>query len=188
VTEKIFLCPRCDAPTARGQEYCVECGVRLHGSLRVDRPTGSARGVRLRAFALALVAAGGTATAIWATRDEAAATPIVTALGGSIRVKQPAAETASRLATWPRGRKGWTIVLVSVPKVEGRDHAVVLAQAARDKGLEPVGILDSAGYASLRPGYWIVFQGVYDSQAEATGSLREARGASKSARVQTINQ
>jgi hypothetical protein len=188
VTETVSSCPRCDAPTSRGQEYCVECGVRLRGSARVDRPAGSTRGVRLRAFALALVAAAGAATAIWATRDEAAATPVITALGGSIPVKQPVTETTSRLASWPRGRKGWTIVLVSVPKVEGRDRAVALAQAARDKGLEPVGILDSAGYASLRPGYWVVFQGVYDSQAEATGSLRDARAASKSARVQTINQ
>jgi hypothetical protein len=187
VTESTSRCPRCDAPTSRGQEYCVECGVRLHGSLRVNRPAASMRAVRLRVLTLTLVAVAGAATAIWATRDEAAATPVITALGGSIPVEQPTAEATSRLATWPRGRQGWTIVLVSVPKVEGRDRAVALAQAARDKGLEAVGILDSASYASLRPGYWIVFQGVYESQAEATGSLREARAASKSARVQTIN-
>jgi hypothetical protein len=188
VIEETAPCPRCSALIGRGQEYCVECGVRLHGSLRVDRPTGSTRGVRLRALALGLIAAAGTATAIWATRDEATATPIVTAIGGSTPVKQPTDKTTSSLTVWPRGREGWTIVLVSVPKVEGRDRAVALAQAARDKGLEQVGILDSASYASLRPGYWILFQGVYESQAEATGSLREARVASKSARVQTINQ
>ena len=124
---------------------------------------------------------------MWATWDEATATPIVTALGGSIPVGQPAVEGKSKLTNWPQDRSGWTIVLVSVPKVDGRDRAVALAQAARDKGLEQVGILDSARYASLRPGYWIVFQGVYESQAEATGSLREARAASKSARVQAVN-
>ncbi len=187
MTAQIVLCPRCETPTSRGQEYCLECGVRLQGSSRVERPPRSTRGVRLRAISLALIAASGASVAVWATWDEAAATPIVTALGGSIPVEQPAIERSSSLANWPQGREGWTIVLVSSPKVDGRDRAVALAQSAREKGLDQVGVLDSARYASLRPGYWVVFQGVYESQAEATGSLREARAGSKSARVQAIN-
>jgi hypothetical protein len=186
VTGPAAFCPRCEAPTALGQEYCVECGVRLLRS-GVDRPGKAQRGVRARALSLAAIAAAGAAVAVWATWDEAAATPVVTALGGSIPVGQPAVEGTSNLTNWPQDRPGWTIVLVSVPKVDGRDRAVVLAQAAREEGLEQVGILDSARYASLRPGYWVVFQGIYESQAEATGSLREARAASKSARVQAVN-
>ena len=181
------LCPRCEAPIAPGQEYCVECGVRLRRSAS-DRPgTGAARRPRSRARRSRRSPPRERPSPSGRRWDEAAATPIVTALGGSIPVGQPAVEGKSNLTNWPQDRSGWTIVLVSVPKVDGRDRAVVLAQAARDKGLEQVGILDSARYASLRPGYWIVFQGVYESQAEATGSLREARAASKSARVQAVN-
>ena len=37
------------------------------------------------------------------------------------------------------------------------------------KGLPAVGVLDSSQYASLQPGYFVVFSGIYDSQAEANG-------------------
>ena len=66
-------------------------------------------------------------------------------------------------------------MLISVPKQEGRDAAIAQAEAARRRGLEPVGILDSSRYASLHPGYYVVFQGVYESEADAASSLQRAR-------------
>jgi hypothetical protein len=77
--------------------------------------------------------------------------------------------------TWPRDRRGWTIVLLSLPQSNGRDAAATQAKRARDGGLRRVGVLDSSRYASLHPGYYVVFQGVYDSEAEASSSLQRAR-------------
>lgn len=77
--------------------------------------------------------------------------------------------------TWPAGRRGWTIVLISLPKANGRAAAAARAKEARDRGLRRVGILDSSNYASLHPGYYVVFMGVYESEADAASSLRQAR-------------
>ena len=70
----------------------------------------------------------------------------------------------------------WTNILVSIPKVEGRDAAIARAEQARRRGLRRVGVLDSSRFASLHPGYWVVFAGVYASEPEATSRLREAKG------------
>ena len=77
--------------------------------------------------------------------------------------------------TWPRDRRGWTIVLLSLPQSNGRDAAAAQAKRARDGGLRRVGILDSSRYASLHPGYYVVFQGIYASEAEASSSLQRVR-------------
>lgn len=180
-----IACPRCGEPAVRGQEYCLECGVRLGRRLRDDRPT-DARPIRFRVVALAAIAAAGAALGIWATWDSTSAEPVVTALGGSVEAPQPKPTTAT-LAAWPARTNGWTIVLSSVPKIDGRDKAVALAQHARDTKLRDVGVIDSSRYASLRPGYWVVFQGIYESQAEANGALGPAKRASKAARVQAVS-
>jgi hypothetical protein len=60
------------------------------------------------------------------------------------------------------------------------------AKTARRKGLSQVGVLDSSRYASLHPGYWIVFSGVYSSEAEATSALEDARAASRTAVVRRV--
>jgi hypothetical protein len=77
--------------------------------------------------------------------------------------------------TWPRDRRGWTIVLVSLPQANGRAAAAAKAADARRGGLRRVGVLDSSRYASLHPGYYVVFTGVYDSEPEAAGALQRAR-------------
>ena len=50
------------------------------------------------------------------------------------------------------------------------------ARARAREGLPQVGVLDSSRYASLHPGYWIVFSGVYATEAEATSALEDAGG------------
>ena len=83
-----------------------------------------------------------------------------------------------------RGRareRGWTIVLLSLPQTNGRDAAAAQAKKARDGGLRRVGILDSSRYASLHPGYYVVFQGVYADEAEASSALQRARAVFPSA-------
>jgi hypothetical protein len=83
--------------------------------------------------------------------------------------------------TWPRERRGWTIVLLSLPQQNGRDAASAQAKKARDGGLRRVGVLDSSRYASLHPGYYVVFQGVYADEAEASSALQRARAVFPSA-------
>ena len=77
--------------------------------------------------------------------------------------------------TWPRSQRGWTIVLLSLPQANGRSAAAAKAADARKGGLRRVGVLDSSNYASLHPGYFVVFTGVYDSEAEAASALQRAR-------------
>jgi hypothetical protein len=93
----------------------------------------------------------------------------------------PPRPTNPAAITWPRDRRGWTIVLVSLPQTNGRDAAAAQAAKARDGGLRRVGILDSSRYASLHPGYYVVFQGVYADEAEASSALQRARSVFPSA-------
>ena len=77
--------------------------------------------------------------------------------------------------TWPRDQRGWTIVLLSLPQANGRSAAAAKATEARSGGLRRVGVLDSSRYASLHPGYYVVFTGVFDTEAEAASALQRAR-------------
>jgi len=135
-----------------------------------------------------VVAIAGAAAAIALTRDTATATTILTATGGSETVAVATVGSESALAEWPAGTTCWTNILISVPKVEGRDAAVARAEQARRRGLRRVGVLDSSRYASLHPGYWVVFAGVYPSEPEATSRLREARSVQRGARTQRVSR
>jgi hypothetical protein len=81
----------------------------------------------------------------------------------------------SALVAWPAGKSGWTIVLESVPTSAGRAFAVIRAKRAKAAGLPQVGVLDSSSYASFHPGYYVVFSGIYGSQAQASSSVSTAR-------------
>lgn len=151
-----------------------------------------------------VIAVLGTGAAIAISSNDAERSVISTATGGSLTITdtstltapEPTPETttpttapattattttpprqppAPAAITWPRDRRGWTIVLLSLPQANGRDAATAQAKRARQGGLRRVGILDSAQYASLHPGYYVVFQGVYGSEAEASSSLQRAR-------------
>jgi hypothetical protein len=186
VTTEALACPRCRAPIATGQEYCLECGLRQPGRRRLGPLPTEARGLRLRIAGLAAVACAGAAVAVAVAADDTGPDRILTATGGSVTARTPEIEPRSQLVVWPRARRGWTIVLASIPKAKGRDEAVAIAQQARAHGLSRVGVLDSSRFASLRPGYWMTFSGRYQNEADATGSLRRARAAVKGARVQRV--
>ena len=180
-------CPRCGTSVAAGQEYCLQCGLRQPGRWRIGPPPTEGRSLRLRVGVLAVVAVVGAAIAIAVASNDSGPEAVRTALGGNVTVPSTPAGPGARLAQWSRSERGWTIVLVSVPKARGRDKAVAVAQQARSRGLRQVGVLDSSVFASLRPGYWMTFTGKYDTQAEATSVLRKARVAVKGARVTQIS-
>jgi hypothetical protein len=78
---------------------------------------------------------------------------------------------------WPKNENGWTIVLVSYPKTNGRPSALQTADRAARSGLRQVGVLDSSRYASLQPGYYVVFTGIYPGKPDADSAVATARQA-----------
>ncbi|HZQ15184.1 MAG TPA: zinc ribbon domain-containing protein [Gaiellaceae bacterium] len=199
-------CPRCGSARGPDDRYCLDCGLalprvtgRLPGLRRAWlRSVGWYPGDWIWGALLALlVAVAGTAAAIVvsgrrapkaiavftapATVAVAAPTPVVSTTPRSRTTATstlpvpPEPGTNGRL-TWPKDENGWTVVLVSYPKVSGRAQALdTAAKAAR--GLRQVGILDSGGFASLQPGYLVVFAGVYPSKAAADAAVPTARQA-----------
>jgi len=145
----------------------------------------------LRAGVALTIALAGAAGAVAATSSGRDSAEVVTATGGFATVPTtstlPATEGGpSGIVDWPAGEDGWTIVLASLPQTEGRRAAVARTRQARRRGLSPVGILDSSRYASLHPGYWIVFTGIYGSEAEAASSLQLARNFARTAAVRHV--
>ena len=147
-----------------------------------------------------VIAVLGTGAAIAISGDGEETSAISTATGGSLTVTggtptltapEPTTGTTATTAptttapppppvnpaaiAWPRDRRGWTIVLLSLPQANGRDAANAQAKKARDGGLRRVGVLNSSRYASLHPGYYVIFQGVYENEAEASSALQRSR-------------
>ena len=185
------VCPRCGEPSARRQEYCLECGVRLPTSGRDGTRTAGSGWVARTAIA-AVVALIGGAAAVAVAGGAKSGPEVITATGGfatvpsSSTLPSPTDNGSSSISEWPPGEDGWTVVLASMPQTGGRRVALARARKARTQGLSLVGVLDSSRYASLHPGYWIVFTGVYSSEAEATSALESARRFSRTAVVRRV--
>ncbi len=179
-------CPRCSALVSASQEYCVECGLRLPRTGRFGPARTPKRHVAIPLLLTLVVAATGATAAIVLTRETHSTPRAVVATGGSLDVGTPT--TPKALAPWPEGTDAWSIVLTSIPKPHGRSAARAIASEATQRGLPRVGILDSSRYASLHPGYWTVFTGVYDTEPDANGALLRARTVVKTARAQRISR
>jgi hypothetical protein len=151
--------------------------------------TLASRQVR-RYVATGVVALVGASVAIAATGGDGGGTAIETAIGGFATTPRSADGEPpvgpSGVAEWPAGEDGWTIALASLPQTGGKRAALTRARAARRKGITTVGVLDSSRYASLHPGYWVVFAGIYASEAEATSALEGARRYARGASVRRI--
>ena len=193
------------------QEYCLECGARLHTPGLVP---ALAQGWRRRlrwypgdwiwpSLLALLVAALAAAGAILWTRDAESApsetlvgdtsplpttvvtTPPTTTAAGptvpTVTTKTTSTNKARpgprKLIEWPRNRSAWTLVLASLPTSRGRKAAIAKARQALDADLAQVGVIDSARFSSLHPGYYVVFSGVYDSLGDAQDAVSEAADA-----------
>jgi hypothetical protein len=198
-------CPRCGARRAREQRYCLDCGLPLPEV--ADRVAGlRRRWLRLfgwypgdfvwAALLALLVAAVGAAAAIAISERRDDGSQAFQAATAAIPVRAPAAVPPARLRahagrlpkapepgrrsgrlTWPRNANGWTIVIVSYPKATGRREALDTATRAAKARLAQVGILDSGRFASLQPGYFVVFAGIYGSKTDADAAVATVRGA-----------
>lgn len=87
----------------------------------------------------------------------------------------PPPRPSNEILAWPEGTSGFTVVLESIPTSAGRTMANRKARAAQKAGLDEVGVLNSSRYASLHPGYFVVFTGIFDSMAQAQGTLETAQ-------------
>jgi hypothetical protein len=185
-------CPRCGGRVAHEQEYCLECGARLPGPGPVGRTRDLGQGWTLRAAAALGVAVIGAGAAVAATDGSRDSAEIVTATGGfatlptASTLPSPTGDVPTASVEWPAGEDGWTIALASLPQTRGQKPAESRAADARREGLTAVGIIDSSQYASLHPGYWVVFTGVYASEAEATSALQVARRFARTATVRRV--
>ncbi len=193
-------CPRCSTPYGDGQEYCLECGHRLPATSGAVAFLGSAWRRRLGWYpgdwiwpallALVVAAGAGVVSAIWladrsssangtlvattaaTSTHETTTTPTTTATTSP--EPPPPPPPAKTLVSWPPGKSGWTIVLDSVPSVNGRAAALAEAKQALHVGMKQVGVLDSSRFSSLHPGYYVVFSGIYDTEAEAQSHVIDA--------------
>ena len=197
-------CPTCGAAAEPGQDYCLDCGARLVPARRLgtlgrtwEHRLGRHPGDWVFSSLLLLLVAAGSATAgivaggdtttAGGQRTVVAISPVVTAPPAP-----PAPSTRTAPATpapaprpkpkpkpsgpiqWP-ARNGFTVVLASIPdRGSGRVDALAKAKLARSKGLRDVGVLVSGKFASLHPGYFVVFAGVYDSLEEAQTAATRA--------------
>ncbi|MBM3665501.1 MAG: SPOR domain-containing protein [Actinobacteria bacterium] len=69
---------------------------------------------------------------------------------------------------WPPGTTGWTAIASSV---RNESDARAAASRLRSQG-HPGGVLFSTDHPPLRPGYWVVFSGTYDTRSEAMAQAR----------------
>jgi hypothetical protein len=154
-------------------------------------------------LALLVIAALATAAAVYAGGDEEGATPgrtivatappdvtatetepVPTETAPVASVPTEATPTVPRDGAgpgapveWPADQDGFTVVLSSLPVSGGRDLATQTSRRGIRAGLKEVGVLDSEDYASLHPGFYVVFAGVYQSLDEAENAVADARDA-----------
>jgi hypothetical protein len=150
-----------------------------------------------------LVAAAGAALAIIATSHRSEGhSSVITALNAHVALGEPvtvqsstatptvgdtstlptapepgAAGAQNGRVVWPRSGSGWTVVIVSYPKTSGPRTALSTASRAAKAGLKNVGVLDSDHFASLQPGYFVVFTGIYGSKDDADAAVATVRQA-----------
>jgi hypothetical protein len=85
---------------------------------------------------------------------------------------KPKAKAKPGPAAWP-ARNGYTVVIASIPaRGTGLADATARAKEALARGVAGAGVLDSGKFASLHPGYYVVFAGVYASLDQAQSAAR----------------
>jgi cell division septation protein DedD len=205
VVQETLTCPNCGAPADAGQLMCLECGSRLAlGYARPPswRLPAAIVGVVLLiaglgvAIALATVTDNAdkttaaaptqpvpaasapadtppTASQPTATPTTSTPTPAPAADGGDATATATPAPATDAATGWPPGKSGFTVVIASMPTKAAAEDKLAKAKAA---GITGAAILHSDDFPSLNPGYWVVFDGQYDSVDQAQSQAAADRG------------
>ena len=115
--------------------------------------------------------AGAPTTALPPTAPPPTAPPTTAA---ATRTTAPAPPGA-RLVVWPAGTDGFTVVIASLPTALGAGQATARALVAANRGLPQTGVLVSDTFASLHPGYLVIFSGIYATLDETSRAAAAAQ-------------
>jgi hypothetical protein len=92
---------------------------------------------------------------------------------------------------WPDGEEGWTVQLSTLSKDSSQVTDVATAKSdAQGKGASDVGALDSDDWASLDPGEYVVYSGVFsgkDAKAKAKAALKQLKAKFPDAKVVQVS-
>ena len=195
-------CPRCGAQLSAEQEWCLECGAAA--GTRIAEPRGWRASVAVVGVLLALALIAVVLALVELSRDaegvqEVAATPTPAPSVMPSATPEPGAEGGATpspvptpsatpsgtppatpeaggaspgLAEWPEGKTAWSVVLNSSGT---REDAERLAGELTAKGIPDIGVIDSDDFESLGPDSFVIFSGVYDTEAEADQALAKVR-------------
>lgn len=77
---------------------------------------------------------------------------------------------ATASGDWPSGTDGWTVIVAGYPTQE---RATQRAADLQEDGFSDGGVLFSSDFTSLCPGIYVVFSGVFTSEAKARSRMAE---------------
>jgi hypothetical protein len=80
---------------------------------------------------------------------------------------------AAPAAGWPPGKSAFTVIIASMPTKAAAEDKLNKAHTA---GISGAAILHSDDFPTLRPGYWVVFDGQYDTNEQAQAQAAADRG------------
>jgi hypothetical protein len=107
-------------------------------------------------------------------QEPAATTTPAPSGGGTPAPTDTSATPAPAAASgWPPGKSAFTVIVASMPSEAAAKTKLDAAKAA---GITSAAILHSDDFPTLRPGYWVVFDGQYDTIEQATTQATADRG------------
>ncbi|HEY8002412.1 MAG TPA: zinc ribbon domain-containing protein [Solirubrobacterales bacterium] len=203
-------CPSCGAPLAADQRYCLSCGTR-RGEPRVTpaaasapapgpeaaaSPPGRPADVSPLAAVIGIALLGGmlligVLIGRGGANDEPAPAPVIQVGEGTTTATSSeggGTGTAAVTSEWPQGTDGFTIQLTTVSKDGATTETVDAAkQKAVSDGAADAAVLDSDLYASLPPGNYVIYSGVYTDRRSAEVALKGLRKSFPSAAVVEVS-
>lgn len=186
-------CAQCSTRLDPDQFYCLECGWASDLAPALAKPRGLGPLVAVGLIAFGLIGGGlafaalqddgssdgaslstaeattplapATTTAPGTTDGGLPPDPAATATGGELPTTAAPEDVVS---DWPSGQTAWTTIVSSV---RSSAEAANTKEQVRAAG-EPAGLLFSSDHPELRPGFWVVFSGVFNSREEASAHAR----------------
>src|SRR3954447_26985179 len=114
-----------------------------------------------------------TPTASTPTPAPTGSSPTPAPSGSAAAAPATTTPTPAPASGWPPGKSAFTVVLASMPSKAAAEDKLSTAKAA---GITSAAILHSDDFPTLHPGYWVVFDGQYDSVAQAQAQAATDRG------------